>query len=95
MGVTVANLDREPLGRADGARLYCHCCEDFARCLDRGRRQAGSDRAKVLEVPPPLFRRAPRIRVPFTLVALTTPVHEGLPDQQKQRAMITSERPWK
>jgi hypothetical protein len=53
---SVANLDRERLGRADGARSYCHCCcEDSARSLDRGRRQPNSGRANAPSTPTHFF----------------------------------------
>jgi Bacteriophage Sf6, terminase small subunit-like len=79
------NLDREPLGRVDGARLYLRRlppnrdCGDSARSLDRGRGQGCSDRANAPSTPPaPFLVASPGFGSPSRLSRHKMITHESL-----------------
>ena len=62
---SVANVDREPLGRAEGARLFCGDFDAAGGLRDSARSPVGQTGrlGSGLEAPVPLFRRASGIWV--------------------------------
>jgi hypothetical protein len=84
-GGSVANLDDEPLGRAEGARLCCgdfdhRSCGESAR--SRGCRRQPVSGEKVPKIPRPLFRSESGIWVPFTSVTPQDDHARGVKERQ-------------